>query len=661
MSRSARKPGGLHSEEGGNLLQDDTHGQEQIRELLAQVPAGIGVMKGPEHRWAYVNDCYVHITGRDSAADFVGKTFAESAPEMQSQGFLARLHTVYRDAKPYVGKEVRLLMDRDARGLPNEAYFDFSFQPMRDAAGDVYGIFVHAIEVTDRVAARAFAEESAERLRLAHAAAQVGTWEWDPEKNIQRLSPELHRIFATNPSNPDHADVWASRVYKADLPKVREAMLDGYRNGTMEFEYRYVHPDSGLRWFYCKGSKFQGETRMLGILQDVTARKSASETSQRLAAIVESSDDAIVSKNLEGIVTSWNPCAQRIFGYTAEEMIGRPITTIIPPELQDDETRILATIARGERVEHFETVRMRKNGERIEVSLTVSPVKDEQGNIVGAAKIARDITQRKKAERALRTTEMLASVGRLAATVAHEINNPLEAVTNLIYLARNAAVGEEVRNYLAMAEDELGRVSHLTRQTLGFYRETKGATYFRVGSLVNTLLPVFSSRSRNKGISILPEVKQDPELFGVPGEIRQVIANLVSNSIDAIDAGGKVRIRVSRAKPSHYGDPEGMRLTVADTGSGIPSEARSKLFEPFFTTKKDVGTGLGLWVCKSIVDNHHGSIRVRSSTVPGKSWTAFSVVLPLRAQEFKEETETTGYGAALIRRLEPQPVLPHLS
>lgn len=661
LSLSARQPGGPLGKEVEDILQRGSADHEQLRELLAQIPAGIGVLNGPEHRWTYVNDCFVHISGQDSAADFLGKTFAETALEMQSRGLMEILDTVYREGRPYAEQEVRVFPDREAHGLPHGAYFDFVYQPMRNPAGKVYGIFVHVLEVTDRVAARTSAEETAERLRLAQAAAQVGTWEWDPEKNVQRLSPELHRIFETDPTDPNHAEVWASRIYKVDLPKVQEAMLEGYRTGAMEFEYRYVHPVTGLRWFYCKGRRFQGETRMLGILQDVTARKSTSEASQRLAAIVESSDDAIVSKNLQGIVTSWNPCAERIFGYTPEEMIGRPITTIIPPELQDEETRILATIARGERLEHFETVRLRKNGERIEVSLTVSPVKDEQGNIVGAAKIARDITQRKKAERALRTTEMLASVGRLAATVAHEINNPLEAVTNLIYLAKNAAVREDVRNYLAMAEDELGRVSHLTKQTLGFYRETKGATHFRVGSLVNTLLPVFSSRSRNKGISILPEVKHDPELFGVPGEIRQVIANLVSNSIDALETGGTVRIRVSRARPSGKDDSEGMRLTVADTGSGISPDALSKLFEPFFTTKKDVGTGLGLWVCKSIVENHHGSIRVRSSAIPGKSGTVFSVVLPLRAPESKEESEgnTAKYAADLVHPRESQPALPH--
>ncbi|MGA9463656.1 MAG: PAS domain S-box protein [Terracidiphilus sp.] len=605
--------------------------RHQMRDLLAQAPAGIGVMHGAEHRWTYVNDCYVQMTGRSSAADFIGRTIGESLPELRSQRFIPLLDEVYQSGKPYRGREAKVQLQREADGVPYEAYFDFVYQPMRNTNGKVDGIFVHALDVTDKVAARNAAEESAERLTLAQAAAQVGTWEWDPEQNTQRLSPELHRIFGTESTDPEHADVWASRVDKQDLPKVKELMEDGYRTGAMEFDYRYRHPISGLRWFYCRGRRFQGETRMLGIIQDVTDRRSAEEASQRLVAIVESSDDVIISKDLQGIVTSWNPCAERIFGYSAAEMIGKPIMTIIPPELQDDESRILSTITRGDRIEHFETTRVKKNGERIEVSLTVSPVKDDSGRIVGAAKIARDITQRKKAERALRTTEMLASVGRLAATIAHEINNPLEAVINLIYLAKNTEAPEELRKYLTMAEEELDRVSHLTKQTLGFYRETKGATHFRLGALVNSLLPVFSPRARNKGIQLCPEVKEDAELFGVPGEIRQVIANLVSNSIDATDAGGKIHIRVSASRQWKDGMRKGVRLTVADSGSGVTAAARSKLFEPFFTTKRDVGTGLGLWVCKSIVENHRGSILLRSSTTPGRSGTVFSVFFPLEA------------------------------
>lgn len=369
------------------------------------------------------------------------------------------------------------------------------------------------------------------------------------------------------------------------------------------------------------------------LASDTRECQHAQDEWQLLSAIVSSSDDAIVSKDLNGIVTSWNSAAERIFGYAAEEMIGKSITTIIPPELQNDETRILQTIARGERIEHFETVRLKKSGERIEVSLTVSPVKDGSGRIVGAAKIAREITQRKKAERALHTAEKLASVGRLAATVAHEINNPLEALTNLIYLARQSSDQPDVREYLAGAEEELGRVSQLTRQTLGFYRQTTGASPIRVGSMVIALLSVFASRTRNKGIEIDPEIKGDPEIHAVPGEIRQLLANLLSNGIDAVDGGGRIRIRVSPATEWNGHRREGVRVTVADNGPGISQEVRSQLFEPFFTTKKEVGTGLGLWVCSSIVGKHRGTIRVKSSTAQGKSWTAFSVFLPDDGQQ----------------------------
>jgi signal transduction histidine kinase len=247
--------------------------------------------------------------------------------------------------------------------------------------------------------------------------------------------------------------------------------------------------------------------------------------------------------------------------------------------------------------------------------------------VIGAAKTARDITQQKKTEQALRTTERLGSVGRMAATVAHEINNPLEAVTNMVYLAKGSAALNDVREYLSAIEEELNRISLITKQTLGFYRETIAPGAVRVGEMLNPLISMLGRRAQNKGIEIRPEIRQDPEIYAVAGEIRQLIANLLSNSIDAVDSGGLIRIRIG-AKGLDGQHPTGIRITIADSGRGIPPFARSKLFEPFFTTKKDVGTGLGLWVCANIVQRHHGSIRVKSSTNPGRSWTVFSVFLP---------------------------------
>ena len=347
-----------------------------------------------------------------------------------------------------------------------------------------------------------------------------------------------------------------------------------------------------------------------------------------LAAIVESSDDAIASKDLNGLVTSWNRSAEKLFGYAAEEIIGKPVTLIIPPELHQDEAMILGKIRRGEKIDHFETYRVRKNGERINVSLTISPIKDEQGRVLGAAKIIRDISESKRIEHALRTTEKLAAAGRLAATVAHEINNPLEAVVNYIYLAKVSPNLETVKGYLAGAEAELERVTQLTKQTLGFYRESKNPAAVRIGSLIEPLLAIFAAKIRNKAIRVSVEKRQDPEMVVVAGEIRQLLANLVSNSIDAIERDGLIRVRLSSTLAAVTSEA-GVRLTVADSGVGIAPTDVPRLFEPFFTTKKDIGTGLGLWVCKSVVERHGGKVRIKSCTRSGRNGSTFSVFLPL--------------------------------
>ena len=488
--------------------------------MLAQAPAAMGLLSGPEHRWTYVNDLYVRATLRKGPEDFLGKTVVESLPELEGAPFFNQLDHVYKTGQPYKGYEVKARLIRWSGNQLEDAFFDYVYQPIRNAAGEVEGILVHAVDVTDRVKVRREIDKAHERLRVAH----------------------------------------------------------------ME--------------------------------------------SQRLAAIVESSDDAIISKDLNGIVTSWNPGAERIFGYTADEIIGKPVTLLIPQELQEDERRILETIARGDSIEHSETVRIGKTGELIDVALTISPMRDESGTIVGASKIARDITQKKKTEQVLHTTERLATAGRLAATIAHEINNPLEAVTNLVYLARMKSEDEVTSKYLAQAEEELGRVSLLSRQTLGFYRETTGIRTFTLSSIITPLIAALQPRARNKSVGIWTDFRREPEISGVPGEIRQLLANLLTNSIDAAQRGSSIRIRVSATSRVRGERREGVRLTICDEGSGIPRAIRQRIFDPFFTTKKEVGTGLGLWVCRTIVDKHGGSIQLKSSTQPGSSGTVFSVVLP---------------------------------
>jgi PAS domain S-box-containing protein len=365
------------------------------------------------------------------------------------------------------------------------------------------------------------------------------------------------------------------------------------------------------------------------IVRDITRQKKLEEAALRLAAIVESSDDAIASKDLNGIVTSWNRSAEKLFGYMAAEIIGKSITLIIPPELHHDEDMILSKIRRGEKIDHFETIRLHKNGERIEVSLTISPIKDDNGNVIGAAKIVRNITETNKIERALRTTEKLAAAGRMAATVAHEINNPLEAVTNLVYLAkRELSQNDRVAGYLDLASRELDRVAHITRQTLGFYRDTSSPALFNVPDMLDDLLLLYEKRFESRRIKIVKQYDNRVEITALSGEIRQAFSNLITNAMDAMPDGGTLALRVAKSHDWSNSHVHGVRITVLDTGSGIEPRHRKNIFQPFFTTKTDVGTGLGLWITRGILEKHRGSIRMKSRTGQSGHGTAVSIFLP---------------------------------
>jgi PAS domain S-box-containing protein len=364
------------------------------------------------------------------------------------------------------------------------------------------------------------------------------------------------------------------------------------------------------------------------IVRDITRQKKLEEAALRLAAIVESSDDAIASKDLNGFVTSWNRSAEKLFGYKAEEIVGKHITLIIPPELHHDEDMILSKVRRGEKIDHFETIRLHKNGERVEVSLTISPIKDDDGHVIGAAKIVRNITETNKIERALRVTEKLAAAGRMAATVAHEINNPLEAVTNLVYLAkRDLSSNDRVAGYLELASRELDRVAHITRQTLGFYRDTSSPVRFNVAEMLDDLLLLYEKRFESRGIKLQKKYGNDLEITALAGEIRQAFSNVITNAIDAMPEGGTLALRATKSLDWSNSQHHGVRITFLDTGTGIEVKHRKNIFQPFFTTKIDVGTGLGLWITRGILEKHRGSIRMKSRTGHGHG-TAFSIFLP---------------------------------
>jgi signal transduction histidine kinase len=235
---------------------------------------------------------------------------------------------------------------------------------------------------------------------------------------------------------------------------------------------------------------------------------------------------------------------------------------------------------------------------------------------------------RLRAEEALRRSERLAATGRLAATIAHEINNPLEAISNAIYLARSSSSSSDISLYLRMADAELARVAQITKQTLGFYRETATPGVVRLSVVLDELLALYTRKIEAKNLSIKKQYRDEFEIWGLEGELRQVFANQIANAIYAMSQNGCLTIRIRKTRSWSNGQRPGTAVTLLDTGSGISQESLNKIFDPFFTTKQDDGNGLGLWITHDIVTRHHGSIRVRSNTRAEASGTIFTTFLP---------------------------------
>lgn len=245
--------------------------------------------------------------------------------------------------------------------------------------------------------------------------------------------------------------------------------------------------------------------------------------------------------------------------------------------------------------------------------------------------IREQLHQQHQAEEALRKSEKLAIAGRMAASIAHEINNPLESVTNLVYLSSTSEHIPEIRQYLATAQQELHRVSAIATHTLRFYREPSGPGPVNLRDVLESVLSLFSSRLNHANVVVRKDWMEVPPVFGLGGELRQLFANLVGNALDAMRSGGTLTVRLRCASELNSRRRSGIRVLIADTGQGIGAEQRAKIFEPFFTTKGQTGTGLGLWISSEIIQKHGGTVRLKSRVHPQRSGTVFSIFLPHNA------------------------------
>jgi PAS domain S-box-containing protein len=364
------------------------------------------------------------------------------------------------------------------------------------------------------------------------------------------------------------------------------------------------------------------------ILRDVTQQRGSEKAVRLLASLVEHSDDAILSKNLDGVILTWNRGAQRIYGYAAQEMVGRSISVLVPADRSQEVREILEKVRLGKSIERLQTVRIGKGGRRLDVVLTISPIRDHREATVGASVIARDVTAElanlnalREAERKVRVAQELASIGTLAAGLAHEVGTPMNVILGYAQMLEGSASDEETRRTARVIAEQVGRVSGIIRTLLNIARPgERKHVQVNLASVVEAAAAFLSEKLSHRNITLERDFEPIPLMWGESERLQQLLLNLFLNAVDAMPHGGILRTQLRAT-----GDGV-IELRVADTGSGIPKEALPRVFEPFFTTKaRGKGNGLGLAVCKGIVGDHGGEIEVRSETGSG---TEFRIRFP---------------------------------
>jgi PAS domain S-box-containing protein len=356
-------------------------------------------------------------------------------------------------------------------------------------------------------------------------------------------------------------------------------------------------------------------------------------------ALLDSVGEGILGVDLKGNCTFVNQSALAMLGYEAEELVGRNMHAMVHHHYPDgreyprEECSVYGVFwhnqAFSNRLDHV----FRKDGSLFYAEMSAQPIVQD-GATRGAVVTFRDVTQARQTEEALRRSEKLAAVGQLASAIAHEINNPLEAVINLLYLVRTADSAEDTRTYCALAEREIARISDITMQTLRFHRQQTAAAAVDLRETIPEVMRLYAGRFASRKVCVKERLLETPAAMLLEGDVRQVLNNLVRNAYDAMPQGGTLYVRLRSASNPASGQP-GVRITVADTGTGFLPAMREHLFEPFHTSKEITGTGLGLWISKGIVDKHGGRIGMRSrmeEASPGLHGTVFSLWLPLRAE-----------------------------
>ena len=454
------------------------------------------------------------------------------------------------------------------------------------------------------------------------------------DRNLRHLytSPHVERLTGI-PASASLGKTFEELGYPEHLCKLwsdslRRVFDEGSSYST---EYSFETPDGQTRSFIATGvpevTRDGVVESVMAISRDITEQRN---TVQELKA--SQTQLRLIIDSFPGLVAYIdNEERFRRVNRTFEDWFQRPLKTLLGLTVRDimgeNYVRLAPRIAQalaGHELQ-FEATNQYPDGIR-DVLITYIPDVEEDGEVCGFVAVVLDVTERRKAEDALRKTEKLAAAGRLAASIAHEINNPLESVTNLLYLLNQESnLSDAGREYLSLAEQELTRVSQIATQTLRFHRQSTRAVSVRVQELLDAVYALYRARFDRLGVALEHRYRDSHPITAFEGELRQLFANLIANALDAMPGGGRLLLRTKSVVRAD--GVRGVQVTVADTGQGIVEELRGHVFEPFVTSKGMTGTGLGLWVSKEIVQKHRGAIRVRSRSHGRSRGTVFVVFL----------------------------------
>jgi PAS domain S-box-containing protein len=440
---------------------------------------------------------------------------------------------------------------------------------------------------------------------------------------------ELADVIRQHPRFQRTAIIFISGVHLTDQDRIR-----GYRSGAVDYISVPVIPEvlrAKIGVFvdlYRKTRQLESLNRNLeNRVAERTEELRKSEAQFRVRAeLLELASEAIMVRGFDDRIEFWNSGAENLYGWRRDEVIGQDIHRLLQTVFPVSRDEIEATLNEG-KWWHGNIIQRTRDGR--EVVVACRKTKNHENNAV--LEVGRDITAQIRAEQALLEAEKLAAMGRVAGIIAHEINNPLAAITNLFYLLRtHPSLDDDARQIAEMAEQQLERVSHITRQTLSFYRESKQPIDIPVTDLIEDVLALQEITLKNSGIQVKKEYISPCSVKGFPAELRQVFLNLIGNAVQAMPHGGMLCVSVREATDWSREPMRGTAVSIMDTGAGVHPDDVSKIFQPFFSTKSTKGTGLGLWISKGIVQKYDGRISFRSHRRAESCVTCFRVFLPGR-------------------------------